>query len=212
MHPGMGPSPNPRRWAVCAAIAAALFLAAPFAIPASWVARFFSPLSVWQRRTEAAAPQPLEIVELEIVAAKPAVTSEPFDPTDHRRRRPRPELRDDDYWWRTVWRARLRADSEAAVGGTARRDSAARRLALLGGLSDLLRRVEPDSAMAARLARLFLQERFDLGELKPFLAARGYALDHADLQSREADMFDEHLRRSVPVTDGPDAKLRREGG
>jgi hypothetical protein len=203
---------DPRRWPVCIALAAVLLLAVPFLIPRTWIdALLRQPLRPGLL-PEAAPPRTLVLLPVEIVTLKPVLEPESEPPDEDER--PQPQWQDEDAWWRTVWQVGLQARNDAALGRASRPDSAlATRLELLGGLTDLLRRVEPDSATADVLARLYLEDGFRMeGGLKTFLACQGYALDHADLKSREADMFDEHLFQSIPVTDSLADKLREESG
>jgi hypothetical protein len=199
---------DPRRWVVFLASALAL-LAVLFLVPAAWFHALFTPLhglERWARRPS--VHRPLYLLPGEIVPIKPEVVPAAEREPPPRRREP---PREDPLWWKEVWRVHVERQSAIALYGRARPDSGeARRLELLRGVTSLVREVEPDSATASTLARLFLADGFRLGDLKAFLAARGYALDYQDLSSREAEMFDEHLRRSIPVTDTPDDKLRDE--
>jgi hypothetical protein len=205
----MRPPEDPRRWAVCSALAVALLLAAVFLIPAAWIDAFFSPLVRFAQRQDEPPPEALVLLPVEIVSAKPEVVPVPdavAPPVSEGTLRPEEE------WWRTAWQVRLRAGVAGDLrAGANRRDSLAARMAWHGVLTDLLERVEPDSATASLLARLYLQEGFRLEpDLRSFLWARGYALAYGDLVSREAEMFDEHLRRTIQVTDSPDDKIRRD--
>jgi hypothetical protein len=204
----MRPREDPRRWPICSALAVAILLAAVFLVPAAWIEALFSPLGSFADHGTESGVRPIVLLPVEIVAVKPEIEAVADEPEESERPIP---LREDASWWQSVWRIHLQRQTTVALRGVHPDSGLALRLELLGGLTDLVRRVEPDSATADLLARLYLADGYRLqGSLKTFLSARGYALDHADLRSREAEMFDEHLFRSIPVTNSLADKLRDE--
>jgi hypothetical protein len=80
-------------------------------------------------------------------------------------------------------------------------DSAAVVLRALGLEDDFLARVRPDSVMARRLQLLRQEDSFRFDELKPYLAAMARARDYADMMSRAADMYGEHLQSAIMTPD-----------
>ncbi|MFO7654164.1 MAG: hypothetical protein R6X25_10120 [Candidatus Krumholzibacteriia bacterium] len=201
--------PDPRRWAVCSLLAVALLTASVFLIPAAWIQRVFFP---GVRRHDRAVDAPSPALELlpAVQVTRPTLLVVADPPVGNAGDDAAAAFPPDDLWWDTAWRTRWRDETAAAMGIARRDTSAALRRRLLGGVTDIVRRAEPDSATASHLARLFLTAGHQLGELRPFLLARGYALDFADLASREAELFDEHLFRQIMVTDSPADKLRDE--
>jgi hypothetical protein len=124
---------------------------------------------------------------------------EPVAPDEARPEKPRP-TREDPRWWTAGWEVR----TETATAQDLRPagpDSTAVVLQALGLGEDFLARVRPDSVMAQRLLLLRHEDSFRFDELKPYLAAMGRARDYADMMSRAADMYGEHLQSEIMTPD-----------
>ncbi len=74
-------------------------------------------------------------------------------------------------------------------------------LQALGLGADFMNRARPDSVLASRLFMLQVEDNFRYDELKPFLTQMARSRAYADILSRAADMYNEHLDRTVQVPD-----------
>lgn len=77
-------------------------------------------------------------------------------------------------------------------------------LFLLKGLGldlSLLQKSRPDSIMAARLLLLKVHDRLLYDELKPYWSQVPLQRARADILSRAADMYHEHLQQTIEVPD-----------
>jgi len=122
----------------------------------------------------------------------------PLDPD-----RPQPAaLHQDPRWWQDGWAVRTVGD-EALFAPTAPAadDTLLLLLSELGLGVDFMTRARPDSVLAARLFLLHVEDAFGYDELKPYLLQMGRAKDYADIMSRAADMYDEHLAQEIQVPD-----------
>ena len=193
---------NRWRWPISTALAVMLLLTGVFLPPRSWIAALFFPRTPPQVTT---APEPqrwLELLPLSAVLVKPEI--EPDEPP---RQRPRqPQLLDDAEWWRRAWQIHVDRAGTAQLLGQDRDTTAVRPLELLTGDVRRFATQEPDSALTMRLTLLRMTDDLDLTGLRARLGGITRGRMFADLKSREADMFDEHLYRQIMTTDGPDAK------
>jgi len=103
-------------------------------------------------------------------------------------------------WWREGWRIRIADASREDLAPTAD-DSVAYLLETLGLPRDLVMRARPDSLTAAHLLLLAREESYRFDELKPYFAAVARSRAFADIQSRKADMYDDHLGSEIMVPD-----------
>jgi hypothetical protein len=187
--------PDPWKWPVTG-LAVLLLLGGLLLVPAAWVDSFFSPLDLREDPAAARTPRWLAILPPpEIEAVPPASVVPPVeDPA-----RPRPP-REDPRWWTAGWEVRTGAATAAELR-PAGPDSAAVVLRALGLGEDILTRVRPDSVMARRLLLLRHEDSFRFDELKPYLAAMAKARNYADMMSRAADMYGEHLQAEIMTPD-----------
>jgi hypothetical protein len=72
-------------------------------------------------------------------------------------------------------------------------------LVLEGWRLDGARLAQPDSALQQILFSWQIQESFFPEDWKPLWLAQGRRWHEADLKSREADLYDEHLRSQIMV-------------
>jgi len=107
----------------------------------------------------------------------------------------------DSAWWVRAWQARVAADFSPPVPAlpdslipTPLRDLWGARAAV-----DLIL-ATPDSVVRARLWLLVEAEDLAASDVAGLFAAIARARAHADRRSREADIFDEFLPSTVPVT------------
>jgi hypothetical protein len=188
---------DPWKWPCCIGATVAMVLVTVFLLPQSWIAAFFSPLSLVERQERAQAPRWLAILPppaVEMVAddvrePEPPIL-EPF----------RPELHLDPDWWSRGWV--VRADPGPPVADAAAPpDSMAILLAALGLERDFMHRARPDSVLAARLFIMKVEDSFGFDELKPYLSAMTRSRAMADIHSRAADMYDNFLAQEIMTPD-----------
>jgi hypothetical protein len=184
---------HPARWPLAGASAVALLLAAMLGTPRSWLG-FLLPDGRLSRTNAASSSRPWLVLE-------PPPEIEPVrsrdEPPPPRRPPPAPPPAD---WWREGWRVRIAATAREDLVPTPE-DSVVYLLKTLGLPRDLVRRARPDSVLAARLILLAREDAFRFEELKPYFGAVTRARAFADLQSRVADMYDDHLRQEIIVPD-----------
>ena len=192
----MRPRRDPWKWPVTG-LTVLLFLGTVFLVPRSWIDSFFSPLVLDAHDRNAAGRSwmailpPLEI-EVERSAAPP--------PTPPERERPRPS-REDPGWWTAGWEVRA-GDGVSRDFTPARRDSVVVIVMEALGLGqDFMTRPRPDSVMAQRLHLLQTEDSFRFDELKPDLSAMARSRAYADIMSRAADMYGEHLQSEIMTPD-----------
>jgi len=185
---------DPWKWPVTG-LAVLLLLGGLLLVPSAWIQSFFSPLDLAAGGRDAGRRQWLTILpppEIEVAAADEPPPPEP----DRTRRRPR----EDPRWWTEGWEVRT-GDQVARDLRPAPADSAAVVLEALGLDRDFMTRVRPDSVMARRLLILQREDSFRFDELKPYLAAMAKSRAYADMMSRAADMYGEHLQSAIMVPD-----------
>lgn len=122
------------------------------------------------------------------------------DPLPAERKKSEPPAPQDARWWEEAWRVQ----AEVAVGrdlplAASADDSVTVLLAELGVGADFLQTVRPDSLLAARLTLLRVEDSFRFDELKPYFSAVTRSRAYADILSRAADMYDEHLQSQIMV-------------
>ena len=185
---------DPWKWPVCG-LSVVLLLGAVFFIPRAWIQSFFSPLDLSD--PEALHRRSAWMTILPPPAVQVARPEEPPPVERDDRRRP---PREDPRWWTQGWA--IRRESERADDlAPAPPDSADQLLSALGLGKDFMTRVRPDSVLASRLLILRQEDSFRFDELKPYFEAMTRAHDYADMMSRAADMYDEHLASEIMVPD-----------
>ena len=187
---------DPRRWPAAVGLALGLTLAVAFWLPRSWLAfvlptgrgvadldpgdadrwrlQVMPPIEVWTPARPEAPPPP------------------PPDPTPYQ----------DPQWWLSGRIVGAAADPALFAPTVAAPDDTLD--LLLGALelgADLMTRARPDSLLAARLFELRLEEGFRFDDLKPYLTHLSRAAAYADMMSRVADMYGDHLRQEIQVPD-----------
>jgi hypothetical protein len=125
----------------------------------------------------------------------------PLFPPPARVARTVPDHRD-PRWWEQGWRVQTVAAVSRDLGqAPAPGDSVTLLLAALGVGEDFLSQARPDSVLASRLALLQVEDSLRFDELKPYLSAMTRSRAYADILSRAADMYDDHLQAQVMVPD-----------
>jgi hypothetical protein len=186
---------DPWKWPVTG-LAVLLLLGGLLLVPAAWIRSFFSPLDLREHEAERAGRRWLAILPPpEIAVAPPDEPPPPAPQTE----RPRPPREDPD-WWTAGWEVRAGEEIVRDLR-PAPPDSAVVVLEALGLGADFMMRVRPDSLLARRLVLLRQEDSFRFDELKPYLAAMARARDYADLMSRAADMYGEHLQSEIMTPD-----------
>lgn len=190
--------PDPWKWPACIGLTGAFFLALVFLVPASWIAAFFSPLSLAERmdrEQEASWMVILPPPQVEVVSDFHPEPPQPETPED-----PPPQHQDPD-WWSRGWVIQASPEAVAPQGRQTAADSVAILLTALGVERDFMTRAKPDSVLAAKLFILQVEDSFKFDELKPYLTAMARARDYADIMSRAADMYDDFLGREIMTPD-----------
>lgn len=184
---------HPARWLLAAAAALTIGLAATFLTPRSWLGfllpdgRSLQQLAPLEARPWLVLSPPPEI--------EPAPRRRPVEPP-----RPEPPAPPPADWWREGWRIRVAAAAREDLRPTPE-DSVVYLLETLGLPHDIMSRARPNSLLEARLILLAREESYRFDELKPYFGAVTRARAYADLQSRKADMYDDHLRQEIIVPD-----------
>lgn len=108
----------------------------------------------------------------------------------------------DPRWWTEGWGVKTvkarRRDLEPVPGPA---DSCRVLLQALDLDENFLAGSRPDSVLAHRLALLRVSDSLRFDELKPYLQAMTRARAYADIRSRAADMYDDHLQAEIMVPD-----------
>jgi len=189
---------EPWKWPVAIGLAVSLMLTVAFWLPRSWLGFLLSggdsaavvdsgPGGQWLTLLP---PPPVGILEAQ--ADLPQADEAPL----------RQPLAEDPRWWREGWAVDTARDETLFAPPAAALDDTVR--LLLGGLGlgvDFMTRARPDSILAARLFLMQLEDGFRYDELKPYLSSLARARAYADIMSRAADMYDEHLRQEIQVPD-----------
>jgi hypothetical protein len=186
---------EPWKWPVCIGVTVAVFLGTAFLLPASWIRHFFSPLPLAVERTDRAARRWLVVLpppELEPVGRH---EQDPPPPA----RQPRRDFQD-PRWWQEGWRIR-QDDAATRLLAVAPTDSLEILLNVLGLEREFMMQARPDSILAAKLLLLAVEESFNFDELKPLWQGVARSRAYADILSRAADMYGEHLQSEIMVPD-----------
>lgn len=188
---------DPWKWPVSIALALVLTLATALWLPRSWLGFLLAPRAPavpeqQNRRRAWLALQPPPEVEVSPPQRDPHPPSAPP---------PLRRLHQDPRWWTEGWVAGAAQDE--ALYAPATKPSATRHLLMteLGLGAEPGAEARPDSALAVRLFVLRLRDGFRYDELKPYLSQRSRADAYADILSRAADMYDEHLQQEIRVPD-----------
>lgn len=192
----MRPRRDPWKWPVTG-MTVLLFLGAVFLVPRSWIDSFFSPLDLDAHDQAAAGRRWMAILPPpEIEVERSETLPEPLP--DHEKPRP---PREDPGWWTAGWEVRA-GDGVTDDFTPVRRDSAvAIVMEALDLGQDFMTRTRPDSVMAQRLHLLQTEDSFKFDELKPYLSAMARSRAYADIMSRAADMYGEHLQSEIMTPD-----------
>lgn len=187
---------DPWKWPVTLGLTFTLLAVFIFAVPRSWYDFFFSPLNL-------RSPDKLSGESWLTLMAPPEIQIEPESPINDLEDPPPPEpppqfLEQD--WWTRGLEVHLTDQAMAALKPSVD-DSLRYVMNKLSITSDLLRTTRPDSLLSARLILLGRMDALDLEELKPYLKAMTRSRAWADIHSREAAMFDNHLGSQIMVPD-----------
>jgi len=188
---------HPLTWPVVIALTVVCFFAFVILVPAEWINLFFSPLAIKEVSQKKTAENWLEILPPPMVEAiddsrvPPAKKDLPKQP---------PPPADDPGWWTSAWQVKTNTDARSQLAPVSR-DSIAVLLETLGVGLDFTRKALPDSLLNHHLMLLRIEEGFDFEKLKPYISALTKARALADKNSREAAMFDDHLRSTIMVPD-----------
>jgi hypothetical protein len=189
---------DPWKWPACIGLTVALLLTVVFLVPASWIAAFFSPLSLAERMERERAGSWLAVLPPPVVESvadrepvPPAPDPDDVPPIDHR----------DPDWWSRGWVVQATPHGPEDNVRKAADDSVTILLAALGVERDFMARARPDSVLAARIFLLQVEDSFRFDEMKPYLTAMARARDYADIMSRAADMYDDFLRQEIMTPD-----------
>lgn len=192
----MRPRRDPWKWPVTG-LTVLLFLGAVFLVPRAWIDSFFSPLDLEAHDDAAAGRAWMAILPpLEIEVALP--DEPPPLPPDVEIPRP---PREDPRWWTAGWEVRAGTEASRDFGPAPRDSAVVIVMEALGLGQDFMTKSRPDSVMAQRLMLLQTEDSFQFDELKPYLSAMARSRDYADIMSRAADMYGEHLQSSIMTPD-----------
>lgn len=188
---------DPWKWPVSITMAVGLMLAAALWLPRSWLGFLLSPrgpTGALEQQIESSwlvvQPPP----ELEVVLPE-ADPQPPLPPLSL------PRLHQDPRWWTNGWIVGAEQDEALFATSPATPDTLQLLLTELGLDADFGSEARPDSVLAARLFLLQLHDGLRYDELKPYLTQLSRASAYADILSRAADMYDEHLRQEIRVPD-----------
>lgn len=188
---------HPLKWPAAVAVSLVCLFAGIFLLPAHWIHLFYSPLEylATQRKEPLATwlrilpPPELEIIpEISVPQKNQEAPTKVSPPVD------------DPAWWTAAWQVKTNTGKNV-IQSPAFRDSVILILEMLDVGMDFTRKALPDSLLNHRLMLLRVEDRFDFEELKPYLSALGRARARADIHSRKAAMYDEHLGSTIMVPD-----------
>ncbi len=189
---------EPWKWPLCIGVALSLMLVAAFGLPRSWLEFLLAGGEHTALNQDPAREQWLVLLPpLEFEVFEPQL-----EPPPDKQDVPVPKLHQDPRWWTERWT--VAADRDAALfapTSPAADDTVRLLLAELGLGVDFMTRAKPDSVLAARLFLLQLEESFRYDELKPYLNQLARSKTYADILSKAADMYDEHLAQTIQVPD-----------
>ncbi len=188
---------DPWKWPVTVGLTAGLLWAVVFWLPRSWLS-FLLPNPLVAGAGPALRPQEmLTLLPPLVVVVQP----DPREPPPAAEL-PEPPAPVDPRWWTDGWAVTAVNDTALFnAGATAPPDTVGRLLQALGLGDDFMTWARPDSILAARLFELRLEEGFDYDELKPYLSGLARSRAYADILSRAADMYNEHLAKVIQVPD-----------
>jgi len=183
---------DPWKWPVTIGLVVSLMWAAIFVLPRSWLDFLLAPqgdlvLPSGLRDREVLTLLPP--LSLEVVSSPPSPEiKEPVFPPP----------REDPRWWTEGWAVTTVQDRALFPAPV---DTVTQVLEALGLGADFMIRTRPDSVLAARLFKLRLEDGFRYEELKPYLTQMARSRAYADILSRAADMYGEHLSQEIRVPD-----------
>jgi hypothetical protein len=187
---------DPLKWPFSIGLALAVLFAVVFLVPAAWFDFLFSPLDLSEKDSETATTAWLNILPPPNIEMTREV-----EPNPPEKDSPKPiPLPEDPRWWTEGWRIRISQESAMVMKPTAS-DSATVVLKALGLGLEFTQKALPDSVLNHPLMLLRIEDSFSFEELKPYLTALTRARAYADMKSREADMYDEHLGSQIMVPD-----------
>lgn len=183
---------HPLKWALSVGLALLLVWGVFFVVPASWVEALFAPRP-HKIATGAPAPPPWLVL---VPPPEILIEDRPPDPQEPPRPPRQPVWEPPADWWHRGVGVAIVADS-LPVARVPRPDSL--RLALEGWRLPAGVLALPDSALQQTLALWQIQDSLFPENWKPLWLARGKQWHKADIKSREADMYDEHLQSQIMV-------------
>lgn len=188
---------DPWKWPFALGLALALTLGLFLLVPVGWLASLFPDPGRGAGGQAARPARWITVLPPVEIVARPDSRPDPPPP-----RREPPPSPGDPRWWDEAWRVRteVRVVRDLRPAATAD-DSVAVLLEQLGVGIDFLRTVRPDSLLAARLTLLQVEDSFRFDELKPYFSAVTRSRAYADILSRAADMYDDHLQSQIMVPD-----------
>ena len=185
--------PDASTWPLAWSLAA-VWLLLMLAVPESWWW-----LLIPDRPAAGADAAPrltvLELVDIEIRRPPPPVVRVPDDAPPPRA--PAPPA--DAAWWTDAWNVRIAADLAAPAAGDTVLTRPVLDLLAAGPTIDAIL-ARPDSLIEARLWQLVQEHQLARNDARGIYTAIAKARAFADMKSREAAMFDEFARETVPVT------------
>jgi hypothetical protein len=187
------------KWPFSLGLAAVLTCVLFFYVPVGWLTLFFRdprPDQIGTGRSPARWMVLVPPPEIEPLAEDLSDT----ESRDEEPLAPAPAL--DARWWTEGWQVQtvtaVKRDLKAVVDPA---DSCRVLLQALDLGEDFLTQTRPDSVLAHRLALLRVSDSLRFDELKPYLQAMTRARAYADIRSRAADMYDDHLQAEIMVPD-----------
>ncbi len=187
---------HPLKWPLSICVVLLLFFGAVFLVPGHWFNFFVAPINTSQIQQTNQPDQWMNILPPLVVESVPAEKKQPEIP-DNPPQRPPLEA---PGWWTEGWRIQAVQESQQMLP-RATVDSVAVVMQALGVGLDFTRKVLPDSVLAHKLLILQIEDGFAFDELKPYLRAMTKARALLDINSRAADMYDEHLGSTIMVPD-----------
>lgn len=186
---------DPWKWPFALGTAALLTCVLFLLVPAAWLDALFPDGAGRHPRQAAPAPRFLTLLPPPDIQL---TVDEPPEPEPETPERDLPHQ--DPRWWDAAWQVQTVTARQRDLA-PANLDSVEVLLSALGVGADFLNLARPDSVLANRLALLQLEDSFRFEELKPYLGAMTRARAYADILSRAADMYDDHLQSQIMVPD-----------
>ncbi len=188
---------HPLKWPTVITVTLLCFFAGVFGLPASWINLIFSPVDRTKIPPKKHTTSWMAILPPLAVESISEINPPIEDEKPPKQTTPPPE---DPGWWTAAWQVKTTQESLPLME-SASRDSVVLLLETLGVGLDFSRKALPDSVLEHKLMLLRIEDGFKFDELKPYLAALGKARAMADISSRKADMYDNHLGSQIMTPD-----------